>query len=113
MFPCLGAGMVLIKENRNRLADLIARRQATLTGVGGSASAGPLTVVVSAQDSPSPAPGDKNKGVVAIDFEDDDTNEGLLFKRPRVGVATTSLSATDGHPLSLRDNPPSASSPRA
>jgi len=64
MFPCLGASMVLNEEKRNRLAELIARCQATLTGAGGSAPAGPLTV---AQDSPSPALGDKNKGVVAID----------------------------------------------
>jgi len=37
--------------------------------------------------------------VVAINSEDEDTDEGLVFKRPRVGVAATSLSATDGHPL--------------
>ena len=81
-----------------------------LTGAGGSAPAGPLAV---AQDSPIPAPTDKNKGVVAIDSEDEDTEEGLVFKRQRVGVATTSLSSIDGHPPSFRDNPPSASSPRA
>jgi len=100
MFPCLGAGMVLNKENRNRLTELIARRQAALTGVAGSAPAGPLTV---AQDSPNPTRTDKNKGVVAIDSEDE---EGLVFKRPRVGVTTTSLSAIDGHPPSFREHPP-------
>ena len=50
---------------------------------------------------------------MAIDSEDEDTEEGLVFKRPRVGVVATSLSATEDHPLSFRDNPPSASSPRA
>jgi len=48
MFPYLGAGMVFNEEKRNRLAELIARRQAALTGAGGSA---------------------KNKGVVAIDSD--------------------------------------------
>ena len=88
--------VVLNEENKNRLAELIAHRQATLTGAGSSAPAGPLAV---AQDSPSPP--DKNKGVVAINSKDEDTEEGLVFKRPRVGVATTSLSATDDRPLSL------------
>ena len=59
-----------------------------------------------AQSSPT----DKNKGVVAIHSENEDTEEGLVFKRPRVGVAATSLSATDGHLSSFRDNPPNASS---
>jgi len=86
MFPCLGAGMVLNEEKRNRLVELIARRLAALTGAGGSTPTGPLTVAVSAQDSPSPTLGDKNKGVVTIDSEDEDTDEGLVFKRPRVGV---------------------------
>jgi len=103
---------VLNEEKRNRLAELIARCEATLTGAGGSAPIGPLIVVVSAQNMPGPAPGDKQKGVVAIDAEDENTDEGLVFKRPRVGVAVTSLSATDGHTPSFRDNPPSASSPR-
>jgi len=44
--------------------------------------------------------------VIRIDSEDEDTGEGLFFKRLRVGVATTSLSATDDHPPSFRDNPP-------
>jgi len=57
MFPCLGAGMVLNEKKRNRMAGLIARRQAALTSAGVSALAGPLTVT---QDSLSPAPGDKN-----------------------------------------------------
>ena len=45
MFPCLGVGKVLNKEKRNRLAELIAHRQAALTDAGGSAPAGPITVV--------------------------------------------------------------------
>ena len=103
--------MVLNEEKRNRLADVIARRQAALGGAGGSA---PVVLLIAAQASPIPAPAEKKKGVVAVDSDDDeDTSEGLVFKRPRVGVMATSLSATDGHPPSFRDNPPSASSPRA
>jgi len=61
---------------------------------------------------PSPAPTDKNKGVVVIDSEDEDTEEGLVFKRPRVDVAATSLFAINDHPLSFRDNL-SSQTPRA
>jgi len=35
MFNCLGVGMVLNEEKRNRLAELIARRQVALTDAGG------------------------------------------------------------------------------
>ena len=104
--------MVLNEEKRNRLAELIAPCLAALTGAGGSVPTGPPPVVVSAQDSPGPAPDDKQKEVVAIDWEGEDTDEGLVFKRPWVGVAVTSLSTTDGHAPSFRNNPPSASSPR-
>jgi len=108
MFHGLGAGMVLNEEKRNRLVEVIVRRQVALVGAGGSAPAVHLPAV---QDSPNPPPADKNKGVVAIDSEDEGTEEGLVFKRPRVGVAANSLSATDDHPPSFRDNPSSASSP--
>jgi len=37
MLHCLGAGMVLNEEKRNKLAELIARRRAALTGAGGLA----------------------------------------------------------------------------
>jgi len=96
--------MVLNEEKRRRLVDVIARRQVALEGAGGSAPAVPLAVV---QASPIPALTEKNKGVVAIDSDgDEDTGEGLVFKRLRVGVVAISLSATDGHPPSFRDNPP-------
>jgi len=83
MFHCLGAGMVLNEEKRNRLAELIARRQAA-TGAGGLAPTGPPCLVVSAQDSSGPTPGAKQKGVVVIDSEDEDTDEGLgwVSRRP-------------------------------
>jgi len=75
MFSYLGAGMVLNEEKRNRPAEVIARRQATLTGAGVSAPAGLPPVAAPAQASPDPAPGDKLKGVVAIDSVDEDTDE--------------------------------------
>jgi len=105
--------MVFNEEKRNKLAELIVCRQVALTGAGGSAPTSPLPIVAPSQDSLGPALGDKRKGVVrAIESEDENTDTGLVFKRPRVGVTTTSLSATDGHAHSFRDNPPSASSPR-
>ena len=105
--------MVLNEEKRKRLAELLARCQTTPTGAGGSTPAGPPLVATSAQGLPGLAPDDKQKRVVvAVDSEDEKIDECLVFKRPRVGVATTSLSGTDGHAPSYRDNPPSASSPR-
>ena len=102
--------MVLDEEKRNKLAEVIARRQRALDGAGGSAPAVPLPA---AQDLPNPPPANKNKGVVVIDSEGEDTGEGIVFKRQRVVVAATSHSATDGRPPSFKDHPPSASSPRA
>jgi len=105
--------MMLNEEKRNRLAELLSHHQTAPTSAGGSASAGPPLAATFAQGPLGPAPGDKQKGVVvAIDLEDEDTDDGLVFKRPRVDVAVTSLSTTDGHAPSFRDNPPSASSPR-
>ena len=90
--------------------EVITRRQAALEGAGGSAPAVPLPV---AQDLPNPPPADKNKGMVAIDFEDENTEEGIIFKRRRVVIVAISHFATDGRPPSFRDHPPSASSPHA
>ena len=56
----LGTGMVLNEEKSNRLAEVIARRQGALDGAGGSAPS-----------SPTPTPLEKNKGVVAIDSDED------------------------------------------
>jgi len=62
--------------------------------------------------SPPPAPLEKNKGVVVIPSdEDEDSVDGPVFKRRRTTTVATSHSSSDRHPASLRDNPPSASSP--
>jgi len=95
--------MVLNEEKRNRLVEVIAHDQTALDTAGGSASVVPLLV---AQDSPNPPPVDRNKGVVAIDSNDEGTREGIVFKRQRVVVAATSNSASDGRPLSFRDHRP-------
>ena len=50
--------------------------------------------------------------MVANEFDDEDTREGLIFKRQREVVAVTSNFATNGRPPSFRDNPPDASSSR-
>jgi len=88
----LGASMVLNEEKWNMLAEVIARSQGTLDGVGASASSAPIAAVplAAAQASPTPAPLKKNKGVVAIDSDDDeDTREGIIIKRRRVATMTT------------------------
>jgi len=43
--------------------------------------------------------------------EDEDSVDGPVFKRRRTTVVATSHSSSDKHPASLRENPPSASSP--
>jgi len=93
--------MVLNEEKRNRLAEVIARRQGALDGAGSSAPSSPFAAI---QALPTPAPLEKNKGVVAID-SDENTGEGIVFKRQRVVMAATSHSATDGRPPSFRDHP--------
>jgi len=57
-------------------------------------------------------PLEKNKGVVVI-FSDDDENsvESPALKRRKTTMVATSHSSSDRRPASLRDNPPSASSP--
>ena len=45
--------------------------------------------------------------------DDADTTDGLVFKRRRVAVAATSHSSSARRPASLRDHPPSASSPQS
>jgi len=43
--------------------------------------------------------------------EDEDSVDGPVFKRRRTTAVATSHSSSDRRPASLRDNPPSASSP--
>ena len=110
---CLGAGMVLNEEKSKRLAEVIARRAGALDDAGGSAPSALLATVPLATTpaSPIPAPAKKDKEVVAIESDDEDTGEGLVFKRQRVVVVATSHSATDSRPASFRDHSHSASSP--
>jgi len=120
--------MVLNAEKRARLADAFARHQGALGVVG---SSGPSAPIDSAHVVPTPtsyapiiavphavvraslapAPLEKDKGVVEIDYGDEDSAEGPVFKKRRAVVATTSHSTTIGRPASFRDHLPSASSP--
>jgi len=68
----------------------------------------PLAIV---KASPPPAPLEKNKGVVLIGSdEDEDIVEGLAFKRRKSTMVAIFHSSSARRPVSLRDNPPSASS---
>jgi len=63
-----------------------------------------------------PAPIDKGKGVVVVPSEDEeDSAEGQVFKRRRTSRATpqvaTSTTSSSHRVESLRENPPSATSP--
>jgi len=109
-----GAGMVLNEEKRARLADALARRLGAMSDAGASVPSAPIVAVPLAivQDLPAPAPLEKNKGVVEINSEDEDSREGVIFKRRRVVAVTTSHSATSNRPSSFWDQPPNAFSTR-
>jgi len=69
----------------------------------------PLTMVETAT---TPAPLDKGKGVVVIPSEDDeDTEDGQVFKRRRTTKVVTSHSSSNHGAESPREHPPSATSP--
>jgi len=64
------------------------------------------------QDFPSTSPLDKGKGVVNVPSDDEeDTAEGPVFKRRMTTIVATSHSTSNKHAESLREHPPSASTP--
>jgi len=64
------------------------------------------------ETAPTLAPLDKGKGVVVIPSEDEeDTEDGQVFKRRRTTKVVTSHSSSNHGAESLREHPPSASSP--
>jgi len=77
-------------------------------------SPAPIAVVplATVRASPPSTPLEENKGVVLIASDDDeDTMEGPTFKRQKTTMVATSHSSSVRRSTSLRDNPPSASSP--
>jgi len=121
--------MVLNKEKRARLAEVLALHEEAVADVGASAPSAPPTnqavpsptpsaplaavPLATVRASPTPAPLEKGKGVVEIVFDDEeDTMEGPVFKRCKVAIAAISHSSSARHLASFRDHPPSASSPQ-
>jgi len=134
---------MLNEEKRARLAKVLALCEEAAAGLGAStlapniaptapspAPSTPLNVVPLAfvGASPTPAPLDvvplaatgasstpaPLKGVVAIVSDDEaNTTDGLVFKKRRGAVAAISRSSSVRHPASLKDHPPSASSPQS
>jgi len=101
------------KDKRKKLADLLAKRRVAAAGVGTSTPRTPPTSATSAPQTIEPAPVDnKQKGVVVVDSNDEDTCTSLVFKRQRVGKVVAPSPSTSGGTSAFRDNPPSASSPR-
>jgi len=96
-----------------------ASPQATPAPASPQATFGPTSPVpiaavplATVRASSPPTPLEKNKGVVYITLDDDeDTMEGPAFKRWKTTMVVTSHSSSARRPVSLRDNPPSASSP--
>jgi len=109
------ADMVLDTEKKRKLGELVARRKDALADASTSTPAGTPPPATSTPISPEPTPIDqRQKGVEeATASEYENTCIGLVFKRKRTAdVVAPSLSASDGHAPSFRENPPSASSPR-
>ena len=70
-----------------------------------------VAVPLAAASVPSAAPLDKGKRVLTVSSEDDDSNVGPAYKRRRTNWVVPSRSPTPPHGGSMRDNPPSATSP--
>jgi len=116
--------MVLNEEKRAKLANALTRRQGVSGVVGTSAPHALVSVAATPSPTPSipiaavplaaaqasPTPPPRERRVVEIK-SDEDSAEGPVFKRLRPTIATTSHSSTVGHPTSLRDQTPNASSP--
>jgi len=100
------------KYKKKKLADLLAKCRVATAGVGTSTPGVPPTLTTSAPHPTEPAPvDDRQKGVVAVNSDDEDTCTSLVFKRQRVEeVVVPSPSASGGTPT-FKDNPLSASSP--
>jgi len=65
-----------------------------------------------AETATTPAPLDKGKGVVVLPSNDEeDSAEGQVFKRRRTTKVVTSTSSSNHDAESLREHPPSATSP--
>jgi len=121
--------MVLNAEKRARLAEVLSIRDDAAAGAGASAppappatqttpapaSSAPIAAIplATVRASPPPTPLEKNKGVVLITSEDEeDTMDGPVFKRRKAATAATSHSSCARRLASLRDYPPSVSSPQ-
>ena len=59
----------------------------------------------------TPAPLDKGKGILVVPSDDEGSGEGQVLKRRRTNRVISSRSASPQRGGSLRDNPPSATSP--
>jgi len=108
--------MAFNAEKKKKLVELLAKCRAAAAAAGTLTPANLPPSATSAPKTFEPTPVDnRQKGVVVVTAgsEDEDTCMGLVFKRPRVGdVVAPSHFVFDGHALSFRDNPPSASSPQ-
>ena len=101
------------KDKKKKLVDLLAKRRAAAAGVCTSTPTSPPPSATFAPNTTEPTHvDDRQKGVVAIDSEDEDTCTSLFYKRQRVGeTVAPSHSASGGLTATFRNNPPSASSP--
>jgi len=59
----------------------------------------------------TPAPLDKGKGVLIVPSDNEGSGQGQVFKRRRTNRVISSRSISPQHGGSLKDNPPSATSP--
>jgi len=100
------------KYKKKKLADLLAKRRAADAGVGTSMPIAPSTSTTSAPHPNEPTLiVDRQKGVVAVETNDEDTCTSLVFKRQRVNEAMAPSASAFGGTPTFMDHPPSASSP--
>jgi len=99
-------------DKKKKLADLLTKRRTVAASEGTPTPVAPSTSATSAPQPINPVPAVVElRGVVAVEFDDEDTCTDIVFKRPRVGeTATPSVSASGGTPAFV-DHPSSAFSP--
>jgi len=100
------------KDKKKKLADLLAKCRAAAAEVGTSTPRAPPTSATSTPYLIELAPiDDMQKGVVAVDSDDEETCTNLVFKRQRVGESVAPSPSASGGTPAFKDNPPSTSSP--
>jgi len=100
------------KDEPFKLADLLAKRRATVVAASPSTPLTPSSSVAPSSQPTNPAPAVVElRGVVAVESDDEHTCTSLVFKRPRGSETMVPSASASAGTQTFMDHPPSASSP--